>query len=66
MVKVQERVTRDELRAFEMLESREYRLPNQDAVDTLSSTKTQMKKRGFEFKMKSLDEPFTVRITRIK
>jgi hypothetical protein len=66
MVKVQERVTRAELKDFEMLESRDYRLPSQDAVDSLSSTKSQMKKRGYEFKMASLEEPFTVRITRVK
>ena len=66
MVNVQKNVTREELRGFEMLESRDYRLPNQDAVDSLSSTKSQMKKRGYEFKMASLGEPFTVRLTRIK
>lgn len=66
MVNIQERVTREELRGFGMLESRDYRLPSQDAIDSLSSTKSQMKKRGYEFKMASLEEPLTVRITRIK
>lgn len=67
MVKVQERVTKDELMGFDYLESREYRLPNEYAIDTLSSTKSQLKrKEGREFKMTRTDSPLTVRVTRVK
>lgn len=67
MVKVQERVTKDELMGFDYLESREYQLPNEYAIDTLSSTKSQLKrKEGREFKMTRTDSPLTVRVTRVK
>lgn len=67
MVKVQERVTKDELMSFDYLESREYQLPSEYAIDTLSSTKSQLKrKEGREFKMTRTDNPLTVRVTRVK
>lgn len=67
MVKVQKNVTKDELMSFNYLESREYQLPNEYAIDTLSSTKSQLKrKEGREFKMTRTDSPLTVRVTRIK
>ena len=67
MVNIQETVTRDDLRAFELLESKEYRLPSENAIDVLSAAKSQMKRReGKEFKMIRTGEPLTVRVTRIK
>ena len=67
MVNVQERVTKDELMGFEYLESREYQLPNEYSIDTLSSTKSQLKrKEGREFKMTRTDSPLTVRVTRVR
>ena len=53
--------------SFEKLESREYQLPSEYAIDSLSSTKTQLKrKEGREFKMARTGIPLTVRITRLK
>ena len=67
MVQVQERVTKDELMGFDYLESREYQLPSEYAIDTLSSTKSQLKrKEGREFKMTRTDGLLTVRVTRVK
>ena len=67
MIKVQERVTKDELMGFDYLESREYQLPSEYAIDTLSSTNSQLKrKEGREFKMTRTDGPLTVRVTRVK
>ena len=67
MVNVQEMVTRDDLRAFGLLESKEYRLPSENAIESLSTAKSQMKRReGKEFKMIRTGEPLTVRVTRIK
>lgn len=67
MAIVQERVTKEELMSFEKLESREYQLPSEYAIDSLSSTKTQLKrKEGREFKMARTGIPLTVRITRLK
>lgn len=67
MVHTQERVTKDELMSFDYLESREYQLPSEYAIDTLSSTKSQLKrKEGREFKMIRTDGPLTVRVTRVK
>ncbi len=67
MVKVQKNVTKDELMSFDYLESREYQLPDEYAIDSLSSTKSQLKrKEGREFKMTRMDGPLTVRVTRVK
>ena len=67
MVKVQKNVTKDELMSFGYLESREYQLPDEYAIDSLSSTKSQLKrKEGREFKMTRTDVPLTVRVTRVK
>ena len=67
MVKVQANITKDELMGFEYLESREYQLPSEYAIDSFSSTKTQLKrKEGREFKFKRTDGPLTIRVTRIK
>ena len=67
MVLIKERVTKDELMGFDYLESREYQLPSEYAIDTLSSTKSQLKrKEGREFKMTRTDGPLTVRVTRVK
>ena len=67
MVKVQERVTKDELMSFDYLESREYQLPSEYAIDSFSSTKSALKrKEGREFKFKRTDGPLTIRVTRIK
>jgi hypothetical protein len=67
MVNVQERVTKDELMGFSYLESREYQLPSEYAIDSLSSTKSALKrKEGREFKMTRTDSPLTVRVTRVK
>lgn len=67
MVNIVETVSRDELRAFEMLESKEFRLPSENAIETLLTVKSQMKRReGREFKMVRTGEPLTVRLTRIK
>jgi hypothetical protein len=67
MARVQERVTKNELMAFEYLESREYKLPTEYAIASLSSTKTQLKrKEGREFKMTRTGELLTVRVTRVK
>ena len=40
MVKVQANITKDELMSFDYLESREYQLPSEYAIDSFSSTKT--------------------------
>ena len=67
MVKVQKNVTKDELMSFDYLESREYQLPDEYAIDSLSSTKSQLKRQeGREFKMTRTDGPLTVRVTRGK
>ena len=60
-------MTKDELMGFDYLESREYQLPSEYAIDTLSSTKSQLKrKEGREFKMTRTDGLLTVRVTRVK
>ena len=67
MVKVQANITKDELMGFEYLESREYQLPSEEAIDSFSSTKSQLKrKKGREFKFKRTDGPLTILVTRIK
>ena len=67
MVKIQENVTKDELMGFDYLESREYQLPSEYAISSLSSTKSQLKrKEGREFKMTRTDSPLTIRITRVR
>ena len=45
MVKVQANITKDELMSFDYLESREYQLPSEYAIDSFSSTKTQLKRK---------------------
>lgn len=53
--------------SFEYLESRDYQLPTEYAIDSLSSIKSQLKrKEGREFKMARTGVPLTVRITRLK
>ena len=67
MARVQEKVTKAELMSFEYLESRDYLLPTEYAIDSLSSIKSQLKRmEGREFKMARTGVPLTVRITRLK